>query len=64
VIISAITPATILAARNLAGLTQSAAANSIGYSARAWQSWELGARKMRPEIFKLFLSKTTRGIKK
>lgn len=47
-------PADILAARQAANLSQTAAAALIGKTLRAWQYWEAGERKMDPALFELF----------
>ena len=47
-------PKAIIAAREKSGLTQAAAGTLIGYSRRAWQSWELGKRAMRPALLETF----------
>ncbi len=53
------TPAAIRAAREAAGLTQTAAAALIYSSLRAWQQWEKeGDRRMHPGLFELFLLKS------
>ena len=41
-------------ARAKSGLTQHEAAALIGYSRRAWQSWEIGQRKMRSTLLETF----------
>ena len=51
-------PYVIKEARLKAGLSQKAASELIGYSARAWQSWELGTRKCKPIVLEYFLTKT------
>ncbi|WP_126223439.1 helix-turn-helix domain-containing protein [Burkholderia ambifaria] len=51
-------PAAIKAAREAAGLTQSAAAELLYKTARAWQWWEAGDRGMDPALWELFLLKT------
>jgi DNA-binding transcriptional regulator YiaG len=45
-------------ARLASGLTQTQAAAIIGYSMRAWQDWESGARKMRRFVFDKFVELT------
>lgn len=52
-----ILPAEILDARISAGLTQTAAAELIGKTCRAWQYWESGERKMDAALFELFTMK-------
>lgn len=46
------TSSQVLAARQAAGLTQTAAAALIGKTLRAWQYWEAGQRKMDPALWK------------
>ena len=48
------TPEAIRAAREAAGLTQTAAAALIHGTMRAWQDWEAGARRMHPGLWELF----------
>lgn len=50
----------IKAARIAAGLTQTQAAETIGYKLRTWQDWEAGKRNMREVVFELFQQKTKR----
>ena len=52
------TPAAIRAAREAAGLSQTAAAALIHSSLGAWQKWEAGERRMHPAFFELFLIKS------
>ncbi len=52
------TPAQIVAAREKAGLTQTAAAEVIRGSLRAWQDYEGGQRRMHPGLWELFRIKT------
>lgn len=47
-------PEAIKAARAAAGLTQLAAAELVYSTARAWQSWEYGEKRMHPAVFELF----------
>lgn len=47
-------PEAIRAAREAAGLTQTAAAALIHGTMRAWQDWEAGARRMHPGLWELF----------
>jgi DNA-binding transcriptional regulator YiaG len=47
-------PDEIKAARIAAHLTQTQAAEKIGYTERAWQDWEGGRRGMRRALFDLF----------
>lgn len=51
-------PATIVAAREAANLTQSAAAELVHSSLRTWQQWEAGDRRMHPGLWELFALKT------
>lgn len=51
-------PATIRRARELSGLTQSAAAALLHTTWRVWAAWESGDRRMHPAFFELFLIKT------
>jgi DNA-binding transcriptional regulator YiaG len=51
-------PAVIRAARVAAGLTQTAAAQTVQASLRGWQQWEAGDRAMPPGLFELFMLKT------
>ena len=48
------TPEQVKAAREAAGLTQTAAGERIHASLRGWQDWESGARRMHPAFFHLF----------
>lgn len=50
-------PDEIRAARLKAGLTQQEAAALIGYTLRAWESWEGGKRGMRRALFDHFLER-------
>jgi putative transcriptional regulator len=52
------TPAEVRAAREAAGLTQTAAATLIHSTMRAWQEWEAGNRRMHPGLWELFRLKT------
>ena len=52
------TPAEIRQARDVAGLTQAAAAERIYSTRRTWENWEAGIREMHPGLFELFLIKT------
>ena len=52
------TPQEIEQARINAKLTPPKAAAVIHCSARAWQQWEAGKRKMHPAFFELFKLKT------
>lgn len=51
-------PEAIRAAREAAGLTQTAAAALVYSTCRAWQKWEGGEARMHPGMFELFLIKT------
>lgn len=53
------TPEAIRAAREAAGLTQTAAAALIHGTMRAWQDWEAGARRMHPGLWELFQIKAS-----
>lgn len=48
------TPEAIRAAREAAGLSQTAAAALIHSSLGAWQKWEQGDRRMHPAFWELF----------
>lgn len=48
------TPASIRALRERANLTPADAAAMIHASARAWQQWESGDRRMHPAFWELF----------
>lgn len=50
-------PAEIIAAREAAGLTQTAAAGLIHSGLRSWQQWEAGDRRMHPAFWDLFCRK-------
>lgn len=50
-------PTEIREARLKTGLTQEEAAALIGYTLRAWESWEGGQRGMRRALFDLFIEK-------
>jgi DNA-binding transcriptional regulator YiaG len=52
-------PKQIRAAREAAGLSQTAAAALVCTTCRAWQQWEAGDRRMHPAFWELFKSKTT-----
>jgi DNA-binding transcriptional regulator YiaG len=47
-------PAAIRAAREAAGLTQTAAAQVIYSTLRTWQDWESGARRCHPALWELW----------
>lgn len=51
-------PESIRAAREAAGLSQTAAASLIHSTLRTWQDWEAGIARMHPAFWELFLSKT------
>ncbi len=51
------TPEQIKAAREAAGLTQTAAGALVHSSLRTWQQWEAGDRKMHPGLWELFCLK-------
>lgn len=53
-------PERIRAAREAAGLSQTAAAALIHSGLRAWQEWEAGNRRMHPAFFELFKIKTSK----
>lgn len=48
-------PEQIRAAREAAGLSQSAAARLIHSTRRTWQDWEAGVARMHPAFFELFV---------
>lgn len=54
-------PDEICAAREAAGLTQSAAAALVHANLRSWQKWEAGERAMHPAFWELFLIKMGLG---
>jgi DNA-binding transcriptional regulator YiaG len=54
------TPDQIRAARQAAGLSQTAAAAVIYKTLRGWQEWEAGNRQMDPAFWELFQLKTKR----
>jgi len=47
-------PAEIRAAREAAGLSQTAAADLAHSKLRTWQQWEAGDRRMHPGLWELF----------
>lgn len=53
-------PEEVRAAREAAGLTQTAAADMIHGTLRAWQEWEAGNRRMHPGLWELFRLKIQR----
>lgn len=54
------TPDEVRAARDLAGLSQTAAAELLHTTCRTWQQWEAGDRRMHPAFFELFSIKVSR----
>lgn len=48
------TPAQIKKARDAAGQSQTAAAETIYRKLRIWQDWESGARPMDPALWELY----------
>lgn len=52
------TPAEVRAAREAAGLTQTAAATLVHSTLPRWQEWESGKHRMHPGLFELFSLKT------
>ena len=48
----------IKAAREAAGLTQTAAATLVHSTCRSWQQWEAGDRRMHPAMWELFRIKS------
>ncbi len=53
-----VNPALIKSLRKDAGLTQKEAADMVRVSARAWQLWESGSRRMPYGLLELFVIKT------
>lgn len=51
-------PAAVRAAREAAGLTQSAAAALVHSTLPRWQEWESGKHRMHPGLFELFTLKS------
>ncbi|MFU4723612.1 helix-turn-helix domain-containing protein [Pseudomonas aeruginosa] len=51
-------PTEIRAAREVAGLSQTAAAELVHSKLRTWQQWEAGDRRMHPGLWELFRLKT------
>lgn len=49
----------IRAAREAAGLTQTAAGALVHTTCRTWQQWEAGDRRMHPAFFELFSIKVS-----
>jgi transcriptional regulator with XRE-family HTH domain len=58
---SKLAPAEIRAAREAAGLTQTAAGELLHTTCRAWQQWEAGDRRMHPAMWELFCIKTAKA---
>ena len=54
-------PEAIRAAREAAGLTQTAAAGLVHSTLRSWQEWEEGKHRMHPGLWELFEIKRRRG---
>lgn len=52
------TPPEIRQARELAGLSQTAAAALISSTLRTWQDWEAGKARMHPGLWELFRIKS------
>ncbi|MCY1417011.1 hypothetical protein D3C76_1365820 [compost metagenome] len=53
-------PTEIRAAREAAGLSQTAAAALVHSGLRTWQQWEAGDRRMHPGLWELFQLKIAR----
>jgi len=53
-----VSPEDIEKAREVAGHTQTAAAEAVGATLRAWQYWEKGERNMSPALFEYYLLRT------
>ena len=51
-------PEEVRAAREAAGLSQSAAAGLIHSTLRTWQDWEAGKARMHPGLWELFRIKS------
>jgi len=47
-------PREVRAAREAAGLSQTAAAELVHSKLRTWQQWEAGDRRMHPGLWELF----------
>jgi DNA-binding transcriptional regulator YiaG len=58
------TPDQVKAARASTGLSQRAAATLVYRTARNWQQWEGGERKMCPALWELFGIKSARIARK
>lgn len=52
------TPEEIRAAREAAGLSQTAAGAAVHTTCRTWQQWEAGDRRMHPAFWELFRIKS------
>ena len=52
----------VRAAREAAGLTQTAAARLIYSTMRAWQEWEAGNRRMHPGLWELYQIKLANRV--
>jgi DNA (cytosine-5)-methyltransferase 1 len=55
------TPEEIRAAREAAGLSQSASASLVFVNLRSWQKWEGGERAMHPAFWMLFKLRVARA---
>lgn len=55
------TPEQIRAAREAAGLTQTAASTLVHSTLRRWQEWEEGKHRMHPGLWELFQLKSATG---
>lgn len=53
-------PAEIRAARETAGISQTAAADLVDTTCRVWQQWEAGDRRMHPAFWELFRIKSSK----
>lgn len=51
-------PGEIRVAREVAGLSQTAAAELVHAACRTWQQWEAGDRRMHPAFWDLFCLKS------
>lgn len=51
-------PDAVRAAREAAGLSQTAAGALLHTTCRTWQQWEAGDRRMHPAFWELFLLKS------
>jgi len=52
-------PAEVRAAREAAGLSQTAAGVLVHTTCRTWQQWEAGDRRMHPAFWELFRIKSS-----